>query len=41
MMWVIAYVHHWDPEIIKNLYIEEMHFWIDGISWGNEQSKSK
>ena len=36
-MWVLAYVHHWTPEVIRNLYIEDLFFWIDGITWGNEQ----
>ena len=32
-MWIIGYKYKWAPYIIDDLYLEDLNFWCNGISW--------
>lgn len=32
-MWVLAKVYGWNPEVIDELELEKMYFWVEGINW--------
>jgi len=39
MMLVVAYVYHFQPSEIDNLWLEDLIFWNNGTHWIKEHTK--
>ena len=38
-MWALASHYHWSPEVIRNLDLDDMFNWLEGIIWFNSKNK--